>query len=44
MTDKQLQKVKSDTLLVVVCFESQMCDKVIMEKHDVPMDIILTDS
>lgn len=41
--DDLLVKVRADTGLVAVCFESQLCERVIMEKHDVTMDIILTE-
>jgi 5-formyltetrahydrofolate cyclo-ligase len=41
--DRLLQEVRPDTELTAVCYESQMCDKVIMEKHDVYMDTILTE-
>ena len=41
--DRLLQDVRPDTELTAVCYESQMCDKVIMEKHDVYMDTILTE-
>ncbi|MCK5189694.1 MAG: 5-formyltetrahydrofolate cyclo-ligase [Methylococcales bacterium] len=41
--DRLLQEVRPDTELTAVCYESQMCDKIIMEKHDVYMDTILTE-
>lgn len=41
--DKLLEKVRADTDLIAVCYESQLCDKVIMEKHDVTMDLIITE-
>ncbi len=41
--DRLLQEVRSDTELTAVCFESQLCDNVKMEKHDVYMDFILTE-
>ena len=41
--DRLLQEVRPDTELTAVCYESQICDKIIMEKHDVYMDTILTE-
>lgn len=41
--DRLLQEVRLDTELTAVCYESQICDKIIMEKHDVYMDTILTE-
>jgi 5-formyltetrahydrofolate cyclo-ligase len=41
--DRLLQEGRSDTELTAVCFESQLCDNVKMEKHDVYMDFILTE-
>lgn len=41
--DRLLQQVRTDTLLTAMCYETQVSDKVIMEKHDVYMDIILTE-
>jgi len=42
--DRLLQQVRPETLLTAVCFESQLCDKVTMEPHDIYMDIVLTES
>lgn len=41
--DRLLATVSDETTLVGICYESQLCDKVIMEKHDIYMDIILTE-
>ena len=41
--DRLLQEVRSDTELTAVCYESQMCDEIIMEKHDVYMNTVLTE-
>jgi len=41
--DRLLQEVRPDTELTAVCYESQICDKIIMEKHDVYIDTILTE-
>ena len=41
--DRLLQDVRPDTVLTAVCYESQMCEKVIMEDHDVAMDHVLTE-
>ncbi|MFW5442733.1 MAG: 5-formyltetrahydrofolate cyclo-ligase [Methylococcaceae bacterium] len=41
--DRLLQQVRSDCVLTAVCFESQIVDSVLMEKHDVYMDNVLTE-
>lgn len=41
--DRLLANVSEDALFIGICYESQLCDKVIMEKHDISMDIILTE-
>ncbi len=41
--DRLLQEVRTDTELTAVCFESQLCSKVIMEKHDVYMNKVITE-
>lgn len=41
--DRLLQTVRAETELTAVCYESQLCDKVIMEVHDVYMTTILTE-
>lgn len=41
--DRLLSTVNLDTHLTAVCYESQMCDKVVMEKHDVYMHTILNE-
>ena len=41
--DRLLQKVRPDTLLTAVCYESQIVDKVMMVKHDVYMDCLFTE-
>lgn len=42
--DRLLQEVRADTELTAVCYESQLCDKVIMEKHDVYMNTVITET
>lgn len=41
--DRLLQEVTPNTVLTGICFESQLCDQVIMESHDVYMDVLLTE-
>lgn len=41
--DKLLQQVRPETELTAVCYESQLCDRVIMEKHDIFMNTVLTE-
>jgi 5-formyltetrahydrofolate cyclo-ligase len=41
--DRLLQQVRRDTVLTAVCYESQIVDKVIMEKHDVSMHRLITE-
>lgn len=41
--DHLLNKVRTDTQLTAVCYESQLYDKVIMDNHDIYMDTILTE-
>ena len=41
--DRLLQDVRVDTLLMAVCYESQMCNKVSMEHHDIVMDAVITE-
>ncbi len=41
--DRLLQDVRVDTMLIAVCYESQMCNKVIMAQHDVYIDAVLTE-
>lgn len=41
--DRLLQQVRPETSLIGVCYQSQLCEKVIMEKHDVYMDAVLTE-
>ncbi len=41
--DRLLKEVSPKTQLTAVCYESQLCDKVIMEKHDIYMHTILTE-
>lgn len=42
--DRLLQEVRVETILTGVCFESQICEKVFMEKHDVPMNNVITET
>lgn len=41
--DRLLQQTRSDTSVVAVCYESQLCEKVSMEPHDVYMDAVITE-
>lgn len=41
--DRLLQGVRHDTVLTAICYESQICEKVVMEKHDVAMHHVLTE-
>lgn len=41
--DRLLQQVRTDAVLSAVCFESQICQQVMMEKHDVYMDAVITE-
>ncbi len=41
--DRLLQKIRKDTVVTAVCFESQLCKQVEMEVHDVYMDKIITE-
>ncbi len=41
--DRLLKGVRVDTLIMAVCYESQMCNKVSMEKHDIGMDAVITE-
>ena len=42
--DRLLKQVRPETTLMAVCYESQLFDKIIMEKHDVYMDAVLTET
>jgi len=41
--DRLLQQVNAKTQLTAVCYQSQLCDEVIMEKHDIYMNTVLTE-
>ena len=41
--DRLFQTINSDAILTAVCYQTQICDKVIMEKHDVFMDRVITE-
>ncbi|WP_340121784.1 5-formyltetrahydrofolate cyclo-ligase [Methylobacter svalbardensis] len=41
--DRLLKRVRADTVLIGVCFESQLVEQVVMEAHDVAMDIVITE-
>jgi 5-formyltetrahydrofolate cyclo-ligase len=41
--DRLLKGVRAETVLTAICYESQMCENVIMEDHDVVMDYVLTE-
>jgi len=41
--DRLLQDLTIDTRLTAICFESQLCDKVVMEEHDIYMHTVVTE-
>ncbi len=41
--DRLLQTVRSDTVLVGVCYEAQLFPRIAMEPHDVPMNVVVTE-
>lgn len=41
--DRLLKDVRADTVLIGVCFESQLVEQVVMEADDVAMDIVITE-
>ena len=41
--DRLLQKVRPETQLTAICYESQLFDHIVMEKHDVYMNAIITE-
>lgn len=41
--DRLLADVRSDTVLAGVCYEAQLIDRVTMSRHDVYMDIVITE-
>ncbi len=41
--DRLLDQVRTDTLLTAICYESQLIDKVVMDKHDVYMHTLITE-
>jgi 5-formyltetrahydrofolate cyclo-ligase len=41
--DRLLSSVRDDAVLIGVCFESQIVEQVVMEPHDVVMDIVITE-
>lgn len=41
--DRLLSKVRADTVLCGVCFESQLFESIVREQHDVAMDFIVTE-
>lgn len=41
--DRLLTSVRTDAVLIGVCFESQLVDQVVMEAHDVAMDFVITE-
>ena len=42
--DRLLSDVTSKTHLIAICYESQMCNKVVMENHDIFMHAIITEN
>jgi 5-formyltetrahydrofolate cyclo-ligase len=41
--DHLLKSVRVDAVLIGVCFESQLVEQVALERHDVPMDVVITE-
>lgn len=41
--DRLLHKVRSDAVLVAVCYESQLLPAIVMANHDVTMDWVITE-
>ena len=41
--DRLLAEVRSDAVLTGACFEAQLFEKIVMDRHDVPMDFVLTE-
>lgn len=41
--DRLLKSVRADTVIIGVCFESQLVEQVAMESHDVSMDAVITE-
>lgn len=41
--DRLLKDVRADAVLIGVCFESQLVEQVVMEAHDVVMDVVITE-
>ncbi len=42
--DRLLKNVRTDALLIGVCFESQLVEQVVMDAHDVAMDRVITEN
>ncbi len=42
--DRLLEKVRSDCLLIALCYESQLFDEIQMGTHDVFMDLVITEN
>lgn len=41
--DRLLTSVRADAVLMGICFESQLVGQVVMDTHDVAMDIVITE-
>jgi len=41
--DRLLKSVRTDAVLIGVCFESQLVEQVVIEAHDVVMDFVMTE-
>jgi len=41
--DRLLSRVRSDTVLTAVCYESQLFEQIAVELHDVAMDYVITE-
>ena len=42
--DRLLKSVRADAVLAGVCYQSQLFDDVVMDKHDVYMDKVITET
>ena len=41
--DRLLEKVRKDCPLVAICYESQLCDEILVGPHDIFMDKVITE-
>ncbi|MFI3119028.1 MAG: 5-formyltetrahydrofolate cyclo-ligase [Methylococcaceae bacterium] len=42
--DRLLKNIRSDAALIGICFEAQLIEQIAMEVHDVPMDLVITET